>query len=96
MTRNLLRILVTGAGGLLGSELSGALAERGHAGRYLPGRGMAPCRFRARSQPFRGDVRQPGLGCTRTTAEAKCGIRGSRLDQAPLSRNAVPRLGVLV
>jgi uncharacterized protein YbjT (DUF2867 family) len=25
------RIVVTGAGGLLGSELSGALAEQGHA-----------------------------------------------------------------
>src|SRR4029077_8478155 len=33
---------------------------------------------------------------TRTTAEAKCCMRGSRLDQAMLSRNAVPRLGVLV
>jgi nucleoside-diphosphate-sugar epimerase len=28
---NRLRILVTGVGGLLGSELSGTLAERGHA-----------------------------------------------------------------
>src|SRR3984957_20870474 len=40
--------------------------------------------------------RRPQIFRTRTTAEAKCGMRGSRLDQAPLSRNAVPRLGVLV
>ena len=33
--------------------------------------------------------RRPQIFRTRTTAEAKCGMRGSRLDQAPLSRNAV-------
>ena len=63
MTGKPLRILITGAGGLVGNELSGALAERGHAvvamlhrstamhrndGRYMPGHGMAPCRLRAR------------------------------------------------
>src|SRR5580704_11324983 len=40
--------------------------------------------------------RRPQIFRTCTTAEAKCAMRGSRLDQAPLSRNAVPRLGVLV
>ena len=88
MTRNPLRILVTCAGGLLGSELSGALAEHGHAvvasftavrqcaatmaGRYMSGGGMAPCRFRARSQPFGATCASLGWGCMGRASLKSC------------------------
>jgi 2-alkyl-3-oxoalkanoate reductase len=77
-TRNPLRILITGAGGLLGSELSGSLAERGHAVVAMLHRSTAMHRNDGRPLParpwdgrlpppggvaaLRGDVRQPGLG----------------------------------
>lgn len=83
MMRNSLHILVTGAGGLLGSELSGALAERGHAviamlhrstamrrndGRPLSARPWdGSLPSRGEIATLRGDVRQPGLGLDRTT-----------------------------
>ena len=83
MTRNLLRILVTGAGGLLGSELSGALAERGHAVVAMLHRSTAMHRNDDRllcARPWdgtlpppgkvvtlQGDVRQPGLGLDGTS-----------------------------
>lgn len=82
MLRKPLRILVTGAGGLLGSELSGALAERGHAVVAMLHRSTAMRRNDGRplsarpgdgSLPppgavatLRGDVRQTGLGLGET------------------------------
>jgi nucleoside-diphosphate-sugar epimerase len=81
MTRNPLRILITGAGGLLGSELSGALAERGHTvfamlhgsttmhrndGRPLSVRPWdGTLPLPPEVTVLRGDVRQPGLGWIR-------------------------------
>jgi nucleoside-diphosphate-sugar epimerase len=81
--RNPLRILVTGAGGLLGSELSGALAERGHAVVAMLHRSAAMHRNDGRplcARPWggtlpppgeiaalRGDVRRPGLGLDRAS-----------------------------
>jgi nucleoside-diphosphate-sugar epimerase len=78
MMRNRLRILVTGAGGLLGSELSGTLVECGHAVIAMLHRSTAMHRNDGRplsARPwdgtlpppgelaaFRGDVRRPGLG----------------------------------
>jgi len=78
MMRNTLRIFVTGAGGLLGSELSGALAERGHAVIAMLHRSTAMHRNDGRplsARPWdgtlpppgevatlRGDVRQIGAG----------------------------------
>jgi len=78
MMRNPARILVTGAGGLLGSELSGALAERGHAVVAMLHRSTAMHRNDGRplsARPWdgtlpppgevatlRGDVRQIGAG----------------------------------
>jgi len=83
MMRKPLRILVTGAGGLLGSELCGALAERGHAVVAMLHRSTAMHRNDGRplyARPWndtlpppgevaalRGDVRQPGLGLVGTS-----------------------------
>ena len=73
-----MRILVTGAGGLLGRELTGHLAERGHGivalqhrnttlrrndGRLLPATAWAgSLPGPGRIVTLAGDVRQPGLG----------------------------------
>ena len=80
LTLRPLRILVTGAGGLLGRELAGHLAERGHAILALLHNSATLLRNDGRpvaaspwdGQPLRpgvatlhGDVRQPGLGLGR-------------------------------
>jgi 2-alkyl-3-oxoalkanoate reductase len=83
MVRNPLRILVTGASGLLGSELSGTLAERGHAVVAMLHRSTAMHRNDGRplsARPWdgtlpppgevaalQGDVRHPGLGLDGTS-----------------------------
>ena len=56
MTSNPLRILVTGAGGLLGSELSGALTERGHAVVAMLHHSTAMC---VRSRGCRVELNRP-------------------------------------
>ncbi len=69
-----LRVLVTGAAGLIGQELCAALARRGHAVAGLLRRGGTPSRSRGVVQPYcghlapgtvalvEGDVAEPGLG----------------------------------
>jgi hypothetical protein len=63
MMRNPLRILVTGAGSLLGTELSGALAERGHAVVAMLHRSTAMHRNDGRpvsARPWDGTLPPPG------------------------------------
>ena len=78
LTTQPLRILVTGAGGLIGRELAGHLAERGHSILALlhnsaillrnDGRPVSTAPWDGRMPPsggvatLHGDVRQPGLG----------------------------------
>lgn len=81
-----LRVLVTGAAGLIGSELCGRLAERGHGVVALvhrtrrlirnDGRVLQPTRW-SRTSPgpgvilaFAGDVRRPDFGLAPETAAA--------------------------
>jgi len=75
-----LRILVTGAAGLIGRELCGALAGRGHAVAGLLRRRGSPSGRPGAIQPdrgplaagaialFEGDVAEPGLGLAMETA----------------------------
>jgi uncharacterized protein YbjT (DUF2867 family) len=63
MMRNWLRILVTGAGGLLGAELSGVLVERGHAVVAMLHRSTAMHRNDGRllsARPWDGTLPPPG------------------------------------